>query len=143
MISSKDINFVGYTYKNFEIVNDYQVPGMGLSLSRDFLACCYINTHVIMSCLWGFHKLTIYILCIVHAIHGLSAAKFCKCGRHNCCYFLNDDIFLLVIDFRSLFFSIAELKKKNSKPKRPTIKSLFGMFIHSIYFFWSIFNLQL
>ena len=29
MLSSKDINFVGYTYKNFEIVNDYQVPGMG------------------------------------------------------------------------------------------------------------------
>ncbi|XP_051143592.1 uncharacterized protein LOC127260008 [Andrographis paniculata] len=27
MISS-DVNFVGYTYKNFEIVNDYQVPGM-------------------------------------------------------------------------------------------------------------------
>ncbi|KAL2513837.1 serine/threonine-protein kinase 38-like [Forsythia ovata] len=47
MISSKYVNFVGYTYKNFEIVNDYQVPGM------------------------------------------------------------------------------AELKKKNSKPKRPTIKSLF------------------
>ncbi|XP_027148079.1 serine/threonine-protein kinase tricorner isoform X1 [Coffea eugenioides] len=47
MLSSKDINFVGYTYKNFEIVNDYQVPGM------------------------------------------------------------------------------AELKKKNNKPKRPTIKSLF------------------
>jgi hypothetical protein len=32
MLSSKDINFVGYTYKNFEIVNDYQVPGMGNSL---------------------------------------------------------------------------------------------------------------
>ncbi|XP_051141704.1 uncharacterized protein LOC127258764 [Andrographis paniculata] len=47
MLSPKDINFVGYTYKNFEIVHDYQVPGM------------------------------------------------------------------------------AELKKKNSKPKRPTIKSLF------------------
>uniref|UniRef100_A0A5B6ZZ48 non-specific serine/threonine protein kinase n=1 Tax=Davidia involucrata TaxID=16924 RepID=A0A5B6ZZ48_DAVIN len=47
MISSKDINFVGYTYKNFEIINDCQVLGM------------------------------------------------------------------------------AELKKKNSKPKRPTIKSLF------------------
>ena len=29
MLSSKDVNFVGYTYKNFEIVNDYQVPGMG------------------------------------------------------------------------------------------------------------------
>ncbi|XAR61084.1 Non-specific serine/threonine protein kinase [Bertholletia excelsa] len=47
MLSSKDVNFVGYTYKNFEIVNDYQLPGM------------------------------------------------------------------------------AELKKKNAKPKRPTIKSLF------------------
>lgn len=33
MLSSKDLNFVGYTYKNFEIVNDYQVPGMGMSLS--------------------------------------------------------------------------------------------------------------
>lgn len=33
MLSSKDINFVGYTYKNFEIVNDYQVSGMGISLS--------------------------------------------------------------------------------------------------------------
>jgi hypothetical protein len=33
MLSSKDINFVGYTYKNFEIVNDYQVPGMGNSLA--------------------------------------------------------------------------------------------------------------
>ncbi|KAL2471035.1 F-box/LRR-repeat protein 17 [Abeliophyllum distichum] len=28
MISSKDVNFVGYTYKNFRIVNDYQAPGM-------------------------------------------------------------------------------------------------------------------
>ncbi|XP_078437103.1 uncharacterized protein LOC144707740 isoform X2 [Wolffia australiana] len=28
MLSSKDVNFVGYTYKNFEIVNDHQVPGM-------------------------------------------------------------------------------------------------------------------
>ncbi|KAJ8768440.1 hypothetical protein K2173_021593 [Erythroxylum novogranatense] len=29
MLSSKDINFVGYTYKNFEIVNDSQLPGIG------------------------------------------------------------------------------------------------------------------
>lgn len=29
MLSSKDLNFVGYTYKNFEIINDYQVPGIG------------------------------------------------------------------------------------------------------------------
>lgn len=28
MLSSKDINFVGYTYKNFEIVNDHQGPGI-------------------------------------------------------------------------------------------------------------------
>ncbi|XP_058001168.1 uncharacterized protein LOC110659489 isoform X2 [Hevea brasiliensis] len=28
MLSSKDINFVGYTYKNFEIVNDNQLPGI-------------------------------------------------------------------------------------------------------------------
>ncbi|XP_074576251.1 uncharacterized protein LOC141832760 [Curcuma longa] len=28
MLPSKDINFVGYTYKNFEIVNDNQVPGV-------------------------------------------------------------------------------------------------------------------
>lgn len=37
MLSSKDLNFVGYTYKNFEIVNDYQVPGMGTSLSLSFI----------------------------------------------------------------------------------------------------------
>ncbi|XP_068664546.1 uncharacterized protein [Aristolochia californica] len=28
MLSSKDINFVGYTYKNFEVVNDNEVPGI-------------------------------------------------------------------------------------------------------------------
>ncbi|KAE9455474.1 hypothetical protein C3L33_12620, partial [Rhododendron williamsianum] len=28
MLSSKDVNFVGYTYKNFEIVNDHEVPGI-------------------------------------------------------------------------------------------------------------------
>jgi len=37
MLSSKDLNFVGYTYKNFEIVNDYQVPGMSMSLFAHFL----------------------------------------------------------------------------------------------------------
>lgn len=47
MLPSKDVNFVGYTYKNFEIVTDHEIPG------------------------------------------------------------------------------IAELRKKNNKPKRPTIKSLF------------------
>ncbi|XP_020095909.1 serine/threonine-protein kinase tricorner-like isoform X2 [Ananas comosus] len=28
MLSSKDMNFVGYTYKNFEIVNDHEVEGI-------------------------------------------------------------------------------------------------------------------
>ncbi|WOL04287.1 serine/threonine-protein kinase tricorner-like isoform X2 [Canna indica] len=28
MLSSKDFNFMGYTYKNFEIVNDHEVPGI-------------------------------------------------------------------------------------------------------------------
>ncbi|THU61844.1 hypothetical protein C4D60_Mb07t27540 [Musa balbisiana] len=28
MLPSKDVNFVGYTYKNFEIVNDHEVPGI-------------------------------------------------------------------------------------------------------------------
>ncbi|KAJ1424016.1 Protein kinase domain [Sesbania bispinosa] len=28
MLPSKDINFVGYTYKNFEIVNDHEIPGI-------------------------------------------------------------------------------------------------------------------
>ncbi|KAK8936320.1 Serine/threonine-protein kinase AtPK1/AtPK6 [Platanthera zijinensis] len=28
MLSSKDINFVGYTYKNFEIINDHEVTGI-------------------------------------------------------------------------------------------------------------------
>lgn len=29
MLSSKDVNFVGYTYKNFEIVNDPDITGIG------------------------------------------------------------------------------------------------------------------
>ncbi|KAK6141651.1 hypothetical protein DH2020_024593 [Rehmannia glutinosa] len=60
MLSSKDINFVGYTYKNFEIVNDYQYNS-----------------------------------------HGNTLVLFCD------------------------FFFSAELKKKNTKSKRPTIKALF------------------
>ncbi|XP_073153350.1 uncharacterized protein [Henckelia pumila] len=55
MLSSKDVNFMGYTYKNFEIVNDNEVPG------------------------------------------------------------------------------IAELKKKSTKPKRPTVKSLFSEESNSSY----------
>ncbi|KAL3828257.1 hypothetical protein ACJIZ3_017059 [Penstemon smallii] len=28
MLPSKDVNFMGYTYKNFEILNDHEVPGI-------------------------------------------------------------------------------------------------------------------
>ncbi|KAG0469976.1 hypothetical protein HPP92_016676 [Vanilla planifolia] len=28
MLPSKDVNFVGYTYKNYDIVNDYEIPGI-------------------------------------------------------------------------------------------------------------------
>ncbi|KAL0456976.1 UNVERIFIED_CONTAM: Serine/threonine-protein kinase-like [Sesamum latifolium] len=34
MLSSKDVNFMGYTYKNFEIVNDHEVPGIGMASDR-------------------------------------------------------------------------------------------------------------
>ena len=42
MLSSKDINFVGYTYKNFEIVNDHQLPGIGIDLPLLMLACIFL-----------------------------------------------------------------------------------------------------
>jgi hypothetical protein len=47
MLSSKDVNFVGYTYKNFEIVNDYQVPGMGNSLTFSTAL-----QHLVMVLIW-------------------------------------------------------------------------------------------
>ncbi|URE07935.1 Protein kinase C terminal domain [Musa troglodytarum] len=34
MLPSKDVNFVGYTYKNFEIVNDHEVLGIGAELRK-------------------------------------------------------------------------------------------------------------
>ncbi|KAL9686489.1 hypothetical protein QQ045_023949 [Rhodiola kirilowii] len=48
MLSSKDINFVGYTYKNFEIVNDFEVPGMGMSadvITNFFNKKCGLHIH--------------------------------------------------------------------------------------------------
>ncbi|GMN49004.1 hypothetical protein TIFTF001_018163 [Ficus carica] len=69
MLSSKDLNFVGYTYKNFEIINDYQVPGMGISPSLHIL-------------------------------------------------------FLLLL-LSTEEYVLSELKKKNNKPKRPSIKTIF------------------
>ncbi|KAK3032036.1 hypothetical protein RJ639_035473 [Escallonia herrerae] len=37
MLPSKDVNFMGYTYKNFEIVNDHEVPG----IAYNFAICQY------------------------------------------------------------------------------------------------------
>ncbi|CAL9175357.1 unnamed protein product [Musa hybrid cultivar] len=37
MLSSKDLNFMGYTYKNFEIVNDHVVPGIAELKKKDKL----------------------------------------------------------------------------------------------------------
>lgn len=45
MLSSKDINFVGYTYKNFEIIDDNQLPGIGTSLHT------FYNTFLLKSVL--------------------------------------------------------------------------------------------
>lgn len=30
MLPSKDVNFMGYTYKNFQIVNEHEVPSIGM-----------------------------------------------------------------------------------------------------------------
>lgn len=51
MLPSKDVNFVGYTYKNFEIVNDHEVPGIGCSLSSTFLSYCLVNSLTVLLCI--------------------------------------------------------------------------------------------
>lgn len=50
MLSSKDVNFMGYTYKNFEIVNDNDVSQMGTYL---FLAVDY-NYSIYLICNFQF-----------------------------------------------------------------------------------------
>ncbi|KAL0387643.1 UNVERIFIED_CONTAM: hypothetical protein Sradi_2646100, partial [Sesamum radiatum] len=42
MLPSKDANFMGYTYKNFEIVNDHEVPGIGPFI-QECLNCKYVS----------------------------------------------------------------------------------------------------
>lgn len=88
MLSSKDINFVGYTYKNFEIVSDSEMPGIG---------------NIILS-IFVFH---VYLM-----------LYFCFLLLTKSCYLLCR--------------LTAELKKKSTKVQRPSIKSLFGMYL--IYF---------
>lgn len=50
MLSSKDVNFMGYTYKNFEIVNDNDVSQMG---TYSVLAVDY-NYSIYLVCLFQF-----------------------------------------------------------------------------------------
>ena len=100
MLSSKDINFVGYTYKNFEIVNDHQLPGIG-----NFPPYSSLDIYLALSCrdnkmLFGFLIQTFIIDLSPHTICLTSVS----CGFPNA----------------------AELKKKSSKIKRPSIKTLFG-----------------
>lgn len=42
MLSSKDVNFVGYTYKNYEIVNDDQLPEIGLYIFNFMCIFVYV-----------------------------------------------------------------------------------------------------
>lgn len=43
MLPSKDINFVGYTYKNFEIVNENEIPGIGMYIPPSLSNFFYIS----------------------------------------------------------------------------------------------------
>lgn len=102
MLSSKDVNFMGYTYKNFEIVNDHEVPGIS-NLSCPF----YIFIIFVHNISYGHLKYPYGIY-------------FCFCST---------TIFMLM---NVLVFFPAELRKKNNKPKRPTVKSLFSMISFSL-----------
>lgn len=48
MLPSKDANFVGYTYKNFEIVNDNEMAGIGRLLT-DLHIYIYTHKHIYLS----------------------------------------------------------------------------------------------
>ena len=81
MLSSKDVNFVGYTYKNFEIVNDNQLPGIGIIFHPLYMRSCTLCSNFLIVC-----------------------------------------------------YNAADLKKKSTKPKRPSIKSLFGKILVIVIF---------
>lgn len=74
MLSSKDINFVGYTYKNFEIVNDHPLPGIGITaLSHDCILIldgfCLDGTDIIFlnDCM-NFHCFASFHTCFAHIL---------------------------------------------------------------------------
>lgn len=45
MLPSKDINFVGYTYKNYEVVDASVIPGFGTFISPA-LSLSLTDTHI-------------------------------------------------------------------------------------------------
>lgn len=67
MLPSKDVNFMGYTYKNFEIVNDHEVPGIGMLLSP-LLQIMLFSLHMLhnnhASLKYNFHVMTVIFLSI-------------------------------------------------------------------------------
>jgi hypothetical protein len=54
MLPSKDTNFVGYTYKNLEIVNEDHIPGVGTYQPSNSLVMMlkYIVFSSLPYCIW-------------------------------------------------------------------------------------------
>ena len=70
MLSSKDINFVGYTYKNFEIINDHQLPGIGIFFlaSIIFIQCILsIRVSYLVFCLHIIQSVESFIFYFFHS----------------------------------------------------------------------------
>uniref|UniRef100_I1JB62 non-specific serine/threonine protein kinase n=1 Tax=Glycine max TaxID=3847 RepID=I1JB62_SOYBN len=91
MLPSKDINFVGYTYKNFEIVNDHEIPGIGTYISL----CIYIY---------------IYHNCYIECFH-LFFIIFFPEQKYSCLtyIFIVYLKILLIIECNTMFYSLANL----------------------------------
>lgn len=91
MLPSKDINFVGYTYKNFEIVNDHEIPGIGTYISL----CIYIY---------------IYYNCYIECFH-LFFIFFFPEQKYSCLtyIFIVYLKILLIIECNTMFYSLANL----------------------------------
>jgi len=111
MLSSKDVNFVGYTYKNFEIVQDANVPGIGKFILS--LLDLHYTKNIPVPRLARFGVYYVVDCLLVHCFE-------LEIG-HNVVY-----VVVLVCAYL-LISRAAELKKKG-KPKRPSIKTLFGEF---------------
>jgi len=50
MLQSKDINFVGYTYKNYEMVDANAIPGFGMLISLSLSHSLSLSISLSLSC---------------------------------------------------------------------------------------------